>query len=261
MVEIRFVWHDCFVVSTDECSMVFDYWRDDAGESVLARLDRAKPLYVFVSHGHKDHFNPEIFSWASEFENIVYVVSRDVFKRMRHVLSPTSVYNGPRLSPGQVVPLRAGEEFGDSLVKVRAFPSTDIGNSYAVETSGRRIFHAGDLNAWLWVDVSTESEVRKAAGDYRACLRDIREAGITGFDYAFFPVDSRIGTDYFAGARMFVNEFDVARFFPMHFCLGDESEVERRRRDALRFDLYANTQRGEYIGLSKPGDIFLDCHA
>lgn len=66
------------------------------------------------------------------------------------------------------------------------------------------------------------------------------------------PVDSRIGTDYFTGAAMLVRSIDVRHFFPMHFALGSEEEQRHRRRDALAFDLYANPDRGEYIGLASP---------
>ena len=286
MVSITYIWHDCFVVSTPVAVLVFDYWLDTDGGAAahpafLDITDRDKPLYVLVSHGHKDHFNPDIFSWAADFPNVHYIVSKDVMKRIRHVVSATSAYSGPKVSPSQVTALRPGEEFSDGRVRVAAFPSTDIGNSYIVECDGRRIFHAGDLNAWIWKDESTEQEVRKALGDYLACLRDIsawlkanpvstvpeamppvqgaaapvQDAG--RIDFCFFPVDSRIGTDYFTGASIFVREFDVVRFFPMHFALGDEEERRQRRADALRFGRYANPARGEYIPLALPGSTYL----
>ena len=272
MVEIKYVWHDCFIVVTDTCSMVFDYWceapREDSADGpdcradmpgAIAVLDRSRPLYVFVSHSHKDHYNPAIFAWAQTFDKIRYIVSNDVYRRMRHVISATSVYNGPKVEASKVTAMRAGDVFDDGCVRVRAFPSTDIGNSYAVSAAGRDFFHAGDLNAWIWKDESAEEEIRKAVGDFEACLHSMHDSGIRRFDYAFFPVDSRIGTDYFTGASMFVREFDVARFFPMHFALGDAHERSVRLRDALRFSLYLNPERGEYIPLAYPGFTFVDC--
>ena len=138
-----------------------------------------------------------------------------------------------------------------------------------VIAGGKRIFHAGDLNAWIWLEESSEQEIRKAMGDYRACLRSVAEsfAGDSGevpppekrcIDFAFFPVDSRLGKDYFTGARIFVREFNVAHFFPMHFGLGDEAEQRQRCDDALKFSLYANPDRGEYIPLASPFATFLD---
>lgn len=275
MVRITYIWHDCFVVETESAAFVFDYWLDSGGRRAvmpgeIAALDPDKPLFVLVSHGHKDHFNPSVFSWAARFSDIRYVVSNDVMKRIRHVVSSSSVYSGPKVSPDSVSCLRPGESLTCGDVVIAAFPSTDIGNSYMVETDGRRLFHAGDLNAWIWKDESDESEVRKALGDYRACLRDIRAwlAGASSgteaadrsdaIDYCFFPVDSRIGSEYYTGARMFVREFDVRKFFPMHFALGEGEELERRRADALRFGLYADCSRGEYIPLAIPGSLFID---
>lgn len=263
MIKISYVWHDCFVVETDVANIVFDYWLDSAGSSSdmpaeVARLDRSKPLYVLVSHGHKDHYNPAIFSWASQFESVRYVVSADVFRRMRHIVSATSVYSGPKVSADIVATLRHGESASFGGVTVMAFPSTDIGNSYMLDVCGVRIFHAGDLNAWIWKDESTEQEIRKAMGDYMACLRDIGQACGERIDYAFFPVDSRIGTDYFTGAREFVRRFDVGHFFPMHFALGDAGERQRRRADALDFGLYASDARGEYVPLAIPGSLYIN---
>lgn len=263
MIKISYVWHDCFVVETDVANFVFDYWFDSAGHHSdmpveVARLDRSMPLYVLVSHGHKDHYNRAIFGWASQFENIRYVVSADVFRRMRHIVSQTSVYSGPKVNASLVTPLRCGESavFGD--IRVMAFPSTDIGNSYMLDICGMRIFHAGDLNAWIWKDESTEQEIKKALGDYRACLRDIEQACGRRIDYAFFPVDSRIGTDYFTGAYEFVRRFEVGHFFPMHFALGDVDERAVRCADALKFDLYACPERGEYIPLALPGTVYIN---
>ncbi len=267
MQSVTYIWHDCFVVSLPSATLIFDYWLDTDGvrrqnPGFLSSLNRDKPLYIFVSHGHKDHFNPDIFAWAGSFANIRYIVSRDVMKRIKHVVSESSVYSGPKVSPSKVTQLRPGEEFYDGCIVVAACPSTDTGNSYAVECDGLRLFHAGDLNAWIWKDESSDSEIRKALGDYRACLRDIggwlsRRDGHR-FDYCFFPVDSRIGTDYFTGASIFVREFDVARFFPMHFALGDDDERRQRRTDALSFNLYANPARGEYIPLAIPGTSYFN---
>lgn len=272
MICIRYIWHDCFLVSLPSATLLFDYWRENGEENsardrnpaFLDLIDPERPLYLFVSHGHKDHYNPVIFDWSERFREVRYVVSADVWKRMRHMVSPTSVYRGVRPDADRVTMLRPGDEFSDGTLRVRAFPSTDIGNSYVVECEGVRFFHAGDLNAWVWLDSSTDQEIRKAMGDYRACLRDLRQwldaqpaASLGGdIDYCFFPVDSRLGRGYETGASLFVREFDVARFFPMHFALGDEEERRQRRADALRFELYANPERGEYIPLAGKGLLY-----
>lgn len=267
MAKVTFIWHDCFVVETADANLVFDYWLDSDGEArafpdFLNTLDAGKPLYVLVSHGHKDHYNPAIFGWARLFGNIHFIVSKDIRNRIRHILSESSVYSGPKIRESQLTVLRPGETYSDDILSVRAFPSTDIGAAYLIEMDRQSFFHAGDLNAWVMADDSSEREINKALGDYKACLKAISEYLDTAhdgkdIDYCFFPVDSRIGSKYFLGAAMFVTNFKVRRFFPMHFDLGDNEEREIRRRDALDFNKYANLTFGEYIPLAVNGSCYL----
>lgn len=265
MDRITYIWHDCFIVETKSATIVFDYWRDTDGSdpdipSFLAGLRKDVPLYVFVSHFHKDHYNPDIFSWPLLGFDTRFFVSVDVWKRMRHVVSPTSVYAGPKVDAGSVTVLRPGSGWSDTVVSVKAFPSTDTGNSWLVKVDDRRIFHAGDLNAWIWRDDSPDEEVQAGLKAFRSCLAPIAdELGVnrscpgTPIDYCFFPVDSRIGSGYCEGASIFMRKFYVRHFFAMHFNLGDEKERAIRCADAMRTELYANPSRGECHRLSTPG--------
>ncbi|MDE7414117.1 MAG: hypothetical protein K2N05_10095 [Muribaculaceae bacterium] len=76
------------------------------------------------------------------------------------------------------------------------------------------------------------------------------------FDFCFFPVDSRIGTDYFTGAKMFLGKIPVGTFFPMHYELGnDQDTIDRLHRDAAAFELYASPMCHQYI-MSSPYSVF-----
>ena len=263
-VRVTYIWHDCFVVELPVATLVFDYWSDADGvprefPSFLDEIPKDIPLYVFVSHFHKDHYNPYVFSWGQSGFSVHYFVSTDVWKRMRHIVSPTSVYSGPKVDVAQVSVMKPGEVWGGEKLDVKSFPSTDVGNSWLV-TSGRcRMFHAGDLNAWIWRDKSDEREVAAGLKAFMSCLIPIRSALETSgghsmepIDICFFPVDSRIGSGYYEGAKIFLRSFHVRHFFPMHFALGDKDERAVRRRDALRTDLYVNPDRGGCIPLVKP---------
>lgn len=260
---ITYVWHDCFVADCGCCTLVFDYWKDPTaapGElpAFIRDADKCKPMYVIVSHHHKDHFSKRIFSWKESIENIHYILSNDVRKFSRHILQPGTIYAGPRLKEGEFSILRAGESYSDNILRIDAFGSTDVGCSYVVTVGGITVFHAGDLNAWIWKDESTEQEINKAMGDYKAILSTIK-GRFPAIDYAMFPVDSRIGRDYFTGAALFVREINVGHFFPMHFGLGETlGEQMKYRLDAARLNLYANTERGEYICLQAPYSSFVD---
>lgn len=255
-ITVTYVFHSCFAVQTSRCNMVFDYWRDPASAEprFIDDLDPEKPLYVFVSHHHKDHFNPEIFGWARRFLRVKYVLSRDAVRAGRHFITPGTLYKGPnRVSPDKVAQLEPGGRYADGLVSVEAFGSTDIGCSYMVETDGRRIFHAGDLNAWIWKDESTPEEIAEALGSFNRIIDSI--AGRTdAFDVAMFPVDPRLGTDFYEGARIFVRRFRVATFLPMHFTLADLPGMQLDYvAAASRFADYANPGHGQYIALTTSG--------
>lgn len=251
MIKTVYVYHDCFIVKTREAALVFDFWKDPCQHGPLPAplmdVDRDTPVYIFVSHGHKDHYNPEIFGWAKHFPNIRYIVSKDVRRRISHILSEAGSYRGDKVDPSKVVIMSDRDQYEDETISVMSFPSTDIGNSYAVSVGGYTLFHAGDLNAWIWKDESTEGEVKHALKRYNAIL-DIIAASFDGFDLCFFPVDSRIGTDYFTGAKLFLERFRIGNFFPMHYELADdEDSLARRHHDAAAFDRYASPTCCHYI--------------
>ena len=250
-IKTIYIYHDCFIVKTPRAVLVFDFWKDPYQRgplpNPLMNVDSEMPVYVFVSHGHKDHYNPEIFGWAKHFPNIRYIVSKDVSKRIKHIISPGGSYKGDKVEPSGVIALSDHDRYEDDIISVNTYTSTDIGNSYAVTIAGRTIFHAGDLNAWIWKDESTEEEIKEALDSFNAIM-DMIAASYEGFDICFFPVDSRIGTDYFTGARIFLERFKIENFFPMHYELGDDpAAIARLHRDASAFDSYASPTCRHYI--------------
>ena len=262
---LTYIWHDCFIFENENVILIFDFWKlpdylqnknDNEIPAFLFDLDKTKHLYVFVSHHHKDHYNPSIFKWEKFFLNITFIISKDTSKHARYILSETSFYNGykPKLSNVKII--NRGEQYSDTRIKVTAFSSTDIGNSYLIESDGKKIFHAGDLNAWLWKDESSEEEINEALTGFNKILNEIYEFS-PRIDFAMFPVDSRIGTDFFTGARLFVRKINVRYFFPMHFTLGETVEEKvRLLKDACEVKNYANPERGEYICLTSPFSKF-----
>ena len=80
-MQITFIKHSGFSVETDEANYVFDYVKGN-----LPAFSEDKPLYVFASHAHQDHWVPGIFthdvlkkpgfsSWA--------LISRRLLKKWR----------------------------------------------------------------------------------------------------------------------------------------------------------------------------------
>lgn len=258
---LTFIWHDCFVFEDKNCIIVFDFWKDKFLDNnnlplFLNKQDKTKSIFVFVSHHHKDHFNRSIFEWEKYFPNIHFILSKDVARHCRYLLRPESIYKGYKPNPDKVFIVSSGDHITFENLKVNVFGSTDIGNSYVVEVEGIKIFHAGDLNAWIWKDESTIKEVESEIKKFRDILEKIKEK-FSSFDLVMFPVDPRLGTDFFEGARIFVNEFHIAHFFPMHFCLWENEEQKLKfLYSASNFKEYANPDFGEYIALLSPYSSF-----
>ncbi len=261
MIKLQYIWHDCFLFESERLAIVFDFWKDPLFSSddipmFLKGVDKEKPVYVMVSHHHKDHYVKQIFEWGRYFPNIKYILSKDTAKFCRHIITPASLYSGVRPAVDSVVVLGPGESYEDERIKIDAFDSTDIGNSYGVAADGITLFHAGDLNAWIWKDESTEKEVATELKRFADVL-EVIAGKYPEIDLAMFPVDSRIGTEYFTGARLFVRRIDVGHFFPMHFGLGNPEEQLRHQLAAAAVEDYANPERGEYICLQAPYSCFV----
>lgn len=254
---LTYIYHDCFMLETTEAVMIFDYWKDPLSKGkdkdfppILDEIDERKKTYVIVSHHHKDHFTKRIFLWAQRFPEITHIISEDTFKSVKYMLREGGTYHGYKPPLSNVHMLCPGETYEDKCLKIKAFRSTDIGNSYMVETGGRTFFHAGDLNAWLWLDESTEDEISNARSDYEGIIAEIRDE-YPEVDLAMFPVDSRLGREYWWGAKYFVEKIQTRLFVPMHFELVlSEEEKEQRRIDAAAFKFFARSDYGAYLQLS-----------
>lgn len=206
MIKVTYLNHSGFAVTTPTAILVFDYYNDpaDALHKVL-RDNPDLPVIFLVSHHHYDHFNREIFNLAQNHKR-AYVLSNDIRRRV-----PDTGLSIAWMSPGDTVDRLPG------AISVKAYGSTDVGDSYLVTLpDGRTIFHAGDLNFWHWQAESTADEVRRAYDKFVKIMMTLT-AEIKTLDLAFFPVDPRMGADYSAGARLFLENIDVRYFIPMHF--------------------------------------------
>ncbi len=202
---LTYVFHSCFILETETCIAVFDYWKDSPDGIVRRTLECTKKrVYFFASHFHEDHFNPEILLMKVPHGEKRVILSRDIIRRRRAKAADADVI------------LHRGEEFSDDMTAVKAYGSTDAGVSFMIETEGRTVFHAGDLNNWHWESESTEKWIRKMDGDFKAVLADIRRDRPAVF-LAMFPVDPRLGNDFYRGARQWLETIKTTFFAPMHF--------------------------------------------
>ena len=236
-MRLVYIYHSGFALEADGFSILIDYFKDSdpspaKGYVRSELLKRAGTLYILASHFHPDHFNPEVLKWKEQKPDIKYIFSKDILKR-RRAKADDAIY------------LKKGDAYQDELLTIKAFGSTDVGISFLIETEGRRIFHAGDLNNWHWKDESTPQEVAEAEGNYLKEL-DIIAKETSVMDLVMFPVDPRLGTDFMRGAQQFIDRIKTSVFVPMHFW--------ERPAEVMAFGPYAESKGCRYIVLSVPGE-------
>ena len=213
---VRYIFHSGFLIETERCILIFDYWMDPA-DVVAEYMGIQKPIYVLASHFHEDHFCRDILKWKSNRPNITYILSKDILRHRRAQREEADVWMGK------------GCVWVDEIVKITATGSNDSGVSWIVDVDGKRIFHAGDLCNWyarFLADGKQEEEIHsKEFGKINPVTEEKRFLGelkdihkITDkFDIVMFPVDGRIGNGYTLGGRQFIERFEVGLFIPMHF--------------------------------------------
>ena len=248
---LTYIFHSGFVLETEESILIFDYWLDLNGV-VPPFLKKDKHVYVFSSHFHEDHFNSAIFEWRKQREDITYILSKDIYKHRRANKEDADVW------------LAKGGTWSDETISVWALGSTDSGVSWIVETEGKRIFHAGDLNNWYakflpdavpgqqMYSFEMEEVFDPIAHEkqYLGELKDIRKIA-DGFDVVMFPIDGRIGNGYTLGGRLFIERFKVGLFVPMHFTTGFESAWRMKEfTDEKGIPFWEITKEGESYSIA-----------
>lgn len=207
-MKLVYLYHSGFALLGEDYTVVIDYWEDSVSlsEGVLhdGILKRPGKFYVLSSHFHADHFNQDVLSWKEIRPDIIYVFSKDIWRRRRAVRETDAVW------------LKKGEVYEDDRVCIRAFGSTDSGVSFLLEVDGKKIFHAGDLNNWHWMDECEESEWKGYEKNYFHELDFIKQY-TTQMDLVMFPVDPRLGKEYMRGPRQFIEKIKTSVFVPMHF--------------------------------------------
>ena len=239
---LTYIFHSGFVLETEQSILLFDYWMDPSG--VMDGVLRSeKPMYVFSSHFHEDHFTKEIFEWKKQREGITYILSKDIYKHRRASKEDANVW------------LAKGGTWSDDVISVWALGSTDSGVSWIVETEDKRIFHAGDLNNWYAKFLSDDNPDQERYSfemeevfnpiahekQFLGELKDIRKVA-DSFDVVMFPIDGRVGRSssarllpegrkngYTLGGRQFIERFKVGLFVPMHFTTGFEPSEQREQ--------------------------------
>lgn len=226
MMRVVFVFHSCFVVELQESVLIFDYY----GEGRLPEIPGGKRVYFLNSHGHADHFKREIWGLRERYPEAVYVMSRDI--RIRKEEREDWMYQ-----------VRARESYEIGGLRVLTLRSTDMGVAYVVETEGKRIYHAGDLNWWHW-EGEDKAWNHNMAANYQ---REVDRLEGQVFDVAFVPLDPRLEGAYTWGMRYFLEKTRTRAVFPMH-CWEEYEVCQRVKGERDMQGLLENYHAVEYPG-------------
>ncbi len=206
---ITYINHSGFLMEWDNCYFLFDYYNGQ-----IPSLDNNKMLVVFVSHGHGDHFNPEIFKLYKEHPKITYLISSDIKLNER-----TKLKHGITEEIWELIkivrPYQEYELFDEDKNKIliKTLKSTDSGVAFIIEYCEKTIYHAGDLNLWVWM-----GEDKQFNNDMRAKFnKEISRLENTTLDIAFAPIDPRQEEWYGLGMDALLKSANVRYMFPMHF--------------------------------------------
>ena len=200
MMRITFVAHSGLLVELPSAALLFDWWKEE-----LPPLPDGKPLLVFSSHRHKDHFKPEIFTLEAHaflLGNDIRLTARN---REKWGLSDETAAKCIRMGKRDTVSPLPG-------ITVETLPSTDEGVAFLVTADGKAIFHAGDLNWWHW-EGEDPAWNQNMAVDFKKYTEPLRGRHL---DLAMLPLDPRLGEQGFWGPRYLLELADIACMLPMH---------------------------------------------
>ncbi len=182
--------HSGFLVELEKKVLIFDWF-----QGALPDFDRGKPVYVFVSHSHGDHYSPVIWNLRQICKDVFYILYEETDKEREVQL---------RVVPHQT--------YFRKDMEIRTLLSTDEGVAFWIRTEGKVLFHAGDLNIWYWEeDPQIENDWQVAT--YQKEILSLRKERI---DLAFLPLDPRLGQHGPDGILFFLDHVAVDQVITMH---------------------------------------------
>lgn len=189
-MKVTFIIHSSFLIELDSCALLFDYYQGPLPPT-------AKPLYVFASHCHPDHFSPSVLQFPASH----FILSNDIWpSRVPDNLKPITTFVAPR------------KAYQIDNLKIATLQSTDQGVAFLIDCDGKLIYHAGDLNCWVW-DGAPRYQNDQMTQIYKDELKLLDGKEI---DVAFVPLDPRQDADFDLGMKYFFEAAGAKHVFPMH---------------------------------------------
>lgn len=208
-MKITYIGHSGFLIEWETCYWLFDYYTGN-----LPTFNPKKQIFIFVSHSHKDHFNSKIFDLAEKEYQIQYLLAYDI-KLTPGYCKRYHIQDELKERIMSVVPYetyllqdRNGQE-----IRIETLKSTDSGVAFLIRYLGKTIYHAGDLNYWVWKEETKQYNHNMTA----MFLKEMELLKNVTIDVAFVPLDPRQEEDYSRGLKSLLETAKVNYVFPMHF--------------------------------------------
>lgn len=191
---IKHLSHSGFTVQDQSDLLVFD------AISPLSLSEDCKNFYIFASHSHKDHFEPDSINDYYQNENAHFIFSKELSTK----ISNYSIKNLTMLDNYEHILI--------NHVDIASYGSTDLGNSYLVCLNGNTYFHSGDLNWWHWKRMNPD----ELEGEESSFKKEIDRFKDKSIDYAFIPVDPRLEEYGYLAINYFIRTVKPKYVIPMH---------------------------------------------
>ena len=201
-MNVTYIHHSSFLIETERCYYLFDYFRGS-----IPALNPSKPVLVLASHKHHDHYQKIVFSILKDMgmQHIYAVLSRDIPSGARPEDVPCLL-----VSAGKRYELPQGQE----LV---TFRSTDVGVAFLIRDGQKLVYHAGDLNDWVWAE-EPGADNQRMTEKYQEQI-DLLAQELDGHTLtaAFVVLDPRQEQDYDRGMLYFLQHIPCDCVCPMHY--------------------------------------------
>ncbi len=218
--QITYLFHSGFLAEDSRCYYLFDYCR-----GTLPPLNPKKPILVFASHSHPDHYNPKIFELLAQqkMTQVTVIVSRELFKKMQ---KKTAAKKRP---PENITVIAADSHKQCGLpygICLETLQSTDIGAAFLLKCPNGMLYHGGDLHDWVR-DEQSEQYNKQMTGSYRHEIDLLASlCGSAPIDAAFLPLDPLLQEYYAKGILYFLKKVPVKKVYPMHYW-GEPATIRR----------------------------------
>lgn len=207
-MKVTYLNHSGFFLETETAYFLFDYYK-----GTIPQMIEDKPLVVFVSHSHGDHYNREIYHLLQQHPDTKYVLAKEIpIKKLIAEWKEQGINLEPQImSVGKNTTHNLVLSNGNSL-EITTLKSTDAGVAYLLNYENQTIYHAGDLNLWYWEEETRQYNENMTA----AYLREMEKLKGKHIDVAFVPMDPRLGEYAFDGLKIFLEYTDCVNVYPMH---------------------------------------------